>query len=114
MHSQQFSAVESIGDIPQSEVIAQADWVGVADFPPPATRPVVFNPAPAKVDEKEGLKLLLQQLTSRCPNSVANGSVQRVATWRVSLSSAIKLLRNARATGQQLRAAINEMERYEQ
>lgn len=90
----------------------QSDWVGAAerDIPPPS--PHVFNPAPARVDEKIQLRADLTRLTSRIPGSVANGSVQYVATWRASLAEATKVLRSPRSTGQQLRAAINSMRRF--
>lgn len=89
----------------------QSDWVGASDSKTPP-QPRVFNPAPAKVDEKDRLRADLRGLLIRVPPSVTNGSFQQVATWKALHTAAEKVLSNARSTGQQLRTAINSMARY--
>lgn len=62
--------------------------------------------------EKAQLCKRIGDLTMRIPHSVCNGSVQLVRKWKEDRAKAEKMLRNTRASVNDLRSILSMMEKY--
>jgi len=64
-------------------------------------------------EEKAQLALILNRKITRCPSSVANGSVNLVREWRKTAHAARKVYASTRSSVQELTSAIASFDRYD-
>lgn len=90
----------------------QSDWV--SETPAPAAKPFkdIRSTRPSVAEEKAQLVLQLGALIRTVPAAVRNGSVDVTREWKAIRDKAEKVARNARSSAQEIRTAINSLNRY--
>lgn len=72
----------------------------------------IRNTRPTVAEQKAELALQLGRLIARCPTSVANGSINLTREWMEARKKAAATAKSARASVQELTAAISNMSRF--
>lgn len=90
----------------------QTDWVGGGVSSAPKPFKDIRNTRESLAEEKARLCLELGGLIKRAPPKVVNGSVQTVREWQQARAAAAKVAASSRSSGQELRTAINNMQRF--
>jgi hypothetical protein len=90
-------------------VNTQLDWIGAE----PWIQPGFVGPKRRRQsvhDEKEALRAMLRELTSKAPAWMASAGIESTREWVHRQKAAIKLMNSERASVHQLRSAISSLE----
>lgn len=72
----------------------------------------IRNQRDTVAEEKAVLCLQLKELCHKCPQSVANGSIQITRSWFASQKNSLKTLNSSRSSVPDLQRAVTNMRQY--